>query len=144
MRLSTGLGEELQVRNTNLPLSEYVARMCSMYHSRLSNENVVHYSTIIHSYHNPVVEEVSVITPSLDEDLYNSSLQILVEASGMNETSIVPEDHEDLMTYINSINQVMDEDYDINFDDVTRHATIVYNYHRSTQPVVEEVIDHPF
>ena len=33
---------------------------------------------------------------------------------------------------------------DISFEDVTRHATIVYNYHRSTRPVVEEVIDNPF
>jgi len=142
MRLSTGLGEGLQVRNTNLPLSEYVERMLSMYHSRLSRENVVRYATVVHNYHNPVVEEVQ--TQNSDEDLYNESLQILVEVSGMNELSIFPEDNESLNTYITSINQLVDEDQDISFEDVTRHATIVYNYHRSTQTVVEEVIDHPF
>lgn len=146
MRLSTGLAEGLVLHNMHLSLSEYVDLMVSMEHSRLNAASTRHYATIIHNYHNPVVEEVAEVrqTQSSDEDLYNESLQILVEVSGMNEPSILPEDNESLNTYITSINQLVDEDQDISFEDVTRHATIVYNYHRSTRPVVEEVIDNPF
>ena len=139
MRLSTSLSEHSQVRNTHLSLSEYVELMRSMYHTRLSNEGAVNYATIIHNYHNPVVQ--SQIQSS--EDLYNDSLQILMEASNMDEHTILPEDSEDLNTYIGSINRLFDEDQDINYQDVTRHATNVYNYHRSTQPVLADV-DHPF
>jgi len=67
-----------------------------------------------------------------------------MEASGMNEATILPEEGEDLNTYIGSINRLFEDDEDINYEDVTRHATNVYNYHRSIQPVVEEEIDHPF
>jgi len=90
-------------------------------------------------YHNPVVQ--SQIQSS--EDLYNDSLQILMEASNMDEHTILPEDSEDLNTYIGSINRLFDEDQDINYEDVTRHATNVYNHHRSTHPVLADV-DHPF
>ena len=145
MRLSTGLTEGLVLHNMHLPLAEYVDLMVSMRHSRLNAASVRHYATIIHNYHNPVVDEViDTHTQNSDEDLYNESLQILVEVSGMNEPSILPEDNESLNTYITSINQLVDEDQDISFEDVTRHATIVYNYHRSTRPVAEEVIDNPF
>lgn len=145
MRLSTGLGEELLVRNTILPLSEYVEIMCSMYHSRLSRESVVRYATIVHNYHNPVVEEVAEVrqTQSSDEDLYNESLQILVEATGMDVPTILPEDSEDLNTYIGSINRLLEDENDINYEDVARHTTVVYNYHRSTQPILADVA-HPF
>lgn len=139
MRLSTGLGERQQLNNISLPLSEYTYLMRSMYHTHLSNEGAVNYATIIHNYHNPVVQ--SQIQSS--EDLYNDSLQILMEASNMDEHTILPEDSEDLNTYINSINRLFDEDQDINYEDVTRHATNVYNYHRSTQPILADV-DHPF
>lgn len=137
MRLSTGLSEELQVRNTNLPLAEYVDRMCSMYHSRLNRESVVRYATIIHNYHNPVVEEVS-----SEESQYQDSLNFFTQSTGLLESGILPEDDEILETYINSLSELDYDDTGITVDDITRHATIVYNYHRSTQPAVEEVIDH--
>ncbi len=143
MRLSTGLDERSQLLNIHYNLTEYVDLMLRMSHTRLNNAGVIHHATIIHNYHHPVVEEMTVTTPTLDEDSFNNPLQILVEASGMNEPTILPEDNEDLNTYINSINRLMDEDQDINFEDVASHATIVYNYHRSTQPILSDV-DHPF
>ena len=99
-------------------------------------------------YNNSIVfytpPEVQAQVPNITQDLYNDSLQILIDASGMDESSILPEEEEDLNTYIGSINRLFEDDEDINYEDVTRHATNVYNYHRSIQPVVEEEIDHPF
>ena len=142
MRLSTGLPEEWYIRQIALPLSEYIDLMLHMTHTRLNTNGVIHYATIIHNYHNPVVQ--SQVQSS--GDLYNDSLQILMEVSGMPESMILPEEGEELETYINSINRLMDEDQDIDYEDVTRHATNVYNYHRITHPLnlTEEVIDHPF
>jgi len=99
-------------------------------------------------YNNSIVfytpPEVQPQVPNVTQDLYNDSLQILVEVTGMSESSILPEEDELLETYITSINGLLDEDQDISYEDVTRHATNVYNHHRSIQPVVEEVIDYPF
>ena len=138
MRLSTGLGEGSQLLNIHYSLSEYIDLMVRMNHTRLNANAVIRHATVIHNYHNPVVQ-----VQSAAEDLYNDSLQILMEASGMDEHTILPEDSEDLNTYIDSINRLFEEDEDINYEDVTRHATNVYNYHRSTQPIIADV-DHPF
>lgn len=139
MRLSTGLSEtDLHPRNRNL--GEYIEWNQDFIHSRLNSEQVLHHSTVIYNHHNPVVQSQ---VQSTTENLYNESLQILMEASGMNEPTILPEDSEDLNTYIGSINRLFDEDQDINYEDVTRHATNVYNHHRSTHPVIADV-DHPF
>ena len=142
MRLSTGLGEGSQLLNIHYSLSEYIDLMVRMNHTRLNANAVIRHATVIHNYHNPVVQSQ---VQSTTENLYNESLQILMEASGMDEYeyTILPEDHEDLNTYIGSINRLFDEDQDINYEDVTRHATNVYNYHRSTQPILADV-DHPF
>jgi len=98
-------------------------------------------------YNNSIVfytpPDVHPQAPNVTQDLYNDSLQILMEASGMNEATILPEEGEDLNTYIGSINRLFEEEDDINFD-VTLHATNVYNHPRSIQPVVEEEIDYPF
>ncbi len=130
MRLSTSLSEHSQVRNIHFSLSEYVELMRSMYHTRLSNEGAVNYATIIHNYHNPVVQP----QVQSSEDLYNDSLQVLVEASGMNEATILPEDNELLETYIDSLSELDYNDEGITYEEVVRHATNIYNYHRSTQP----------
>ena len=142
MRLSTGLEESSQLLNIHYSLSEYIDLMLRMTHTRLNTNAVIRHATVIHNYHNPVVQSQ---VQSTTENLYNESLQILMEASGMDEYeyTILPEDHEDLNTYIGSINRLFDEDQDINYEDVTRHATNVYNYHRSTQPILADV-DHPF
>ena len=134
---STRLGENSLLRNIRLPLSEYVDLMLRMQHSVLDTTGVIHHATVIHNHHNPVVRR--------EEDLYNDSLQILMDATDMEESAILPEDGEALNTYIGSINRLLEDDQDINFDDVTRHATNVYNYHRITHPLLEDVtIDHPF
>lgn len=152
MRLSTGLSERQQLNNINLPLSEYTDLMRSMYHTRLSNEGAVNYATIIHNYHHPVVQ------PQVQsaEALHNESLQILVEATALPESSILPEDNESLDTYINSLSELNYHNEEITYEDIARHATNVYNYHRSTEnqyvtveDLAEEVIeagqiDHPF
>ena len=138
MRLSTGLGEGSQLLNIHYSLSEYIDLMVRMNHTRLNANAVIRHATVIHNYHHPVVQ-----VQSAAEDLYNDSLQILMEASGMDEHTILPEDSEDLNTYIDSINRLFEEDEDINYEDVTRHATNVYNHRRSTHPVIADV-DHPF
>ena len=135
MRLSTGLHEELQLRNIHFSLSEYVDRMCSMYHSRLSRESVVRYATIIHNYHNPVVEEVS-----SEESQYQDSLNFFTRSTGLPESGILPEDDESLETYIDSLGGLDYDDTGITVEDITRHATIVYNYHRGTE-VLEAALD---
>ena len=133
--------------------------MLRMTHTRLNTNAVIRHATVIHSYHHPVVQpQVS----SRAEDLYNDSLQILVEATTLPESSILPEDNESLDTYINSLSELDYRDEEITYEDIARHATNVYNYHRSTQsePIrfedltevstleaidsVLEVIDHPF
>lgn len=136
MRLSTGL-PEFSLRPSSRTLDEYLTLMTSLIHTRLNEVGVIDYATVIYNHHNSVVQVQS------SEDLYNESLQVLVEASGMNEPSILPEPGEELGTYINSIHRLMDEDQDINYEDVTRHATNVYNYHRSTQsePIRFEDLD---
>lgn len=100
-------------------------------------------------YNNSIVfytpPDVHPQAPNVTQDLYSDSLQILMESSGMDESSILPEDGEELNTYIGSINRLVEDDEDINYEDVTRHATNVYNYHRITHPLLEDVtIDHPF
>ena len=143
MRLSTGLGEELQIRQIALPLSEYIDLMLRMTHTRLDTNAVIRHASVIHNHHNSVVQ-------SRAEDLYNDSLQILMEASGIPESTILPEVGEELGTYINSLSELDYNDEEITYEDIARHATNVYNYHRSTQPEpirfeeLTEVIDHPF
>lgn len=139
MRLSTGLNEAM-LHPGGTTLSQYLASNTSLIHMHLTNDEVIAHSTVIHNHYNPVVQPQ---VQSTTENLYNESLQILMEASGMNEPTILPEDSEDLNTYIGSINRLFDEDQDINYEDVTRHATNVYNHHRSTHPVIADV-DHPF
>jgi hypothetical protein len=56
MRLSTGLSEQNQLRNTNLPLTEYVELMLRMTHTRLNDIGVIDYATVIHNYHNGTQE----------------------------------------------------------------------------------------
>ncbi len=143
MRLSTGLSEELQLSNINLPFSEYVDLMLLMTHTRLNTASVRYYATIIHNYHHPVVEEVTEVTISLDEQQYSDSLDFFTESTELPESGILPEDDESLETYINSLSELDYNDTGITVEDITRHATIVYNYHRSAQPILSDV-DHPF
>ena len=142
MRLSTGLGEELQVRNTNLPLSEYVDRMCSMYHSRLNRDAVVRYATIIHNYHNPVVEEVAEITGEVlatttDQEEYNEALTELLENLNIDPSDILPLPTSTLEEYLDylSDNVLVDGTGEtfISIDTIDHYGTIVYNYHNGTQ-----------
>jgi len=145
MRLSTGLNEAM-LHPGGTTLSQYLASNTSLIHMHLTNDEVIAHSTVIHNYHHPVVQP----QVQSSEDLYNDSLQILVEATGMNEPSILPEDNESLETYINSLSELDYNDEEITYEDIARHATNVYNYHRSTQPEpirvedLTEVIDHPF
>jgi len=92
-------------------------------------------------YNNSIVSYT--LQETQPQDSHSDSLQILVKASGIDESSILPEEEEDLNTYIDSINRLFEAEDDIDFD-VTFHATNVYNHHRSLQPIVEEEIDYPF
>lgn len=143
MRLSTGLGEELQVRNTNLPLSEYVDRMCSMYHSRLSRESVVRCATIIHNYHNPVVEEVitTVLVPASTAS-YTEAVDSLVTHSNMTNNDLIPRADETLSDYLASL----EAEVELPYEDIEYYGTIVYNFHSGTEVLEEALdeIDHPF
>ena len=135
IRLSTGLTEGLVLHNIHHSLSEYIDLMLRMTHTRLTDAGVIRHATVIHNYHHPVVNQEP------DEQQYRDALEVLMEASGMDEPTILPEDNEDLNTYIGSINRLFDEDQDINYEDVTRHATNVYNYHRSTRLAIEDLTE---
>lgn len=143
IRLSTGLGERDQLRQVELPLSEYVDRMRSLYHTRLTSEGVARYATIVHNYHNPIIEEVS-----SEESQYQDSLNFFTQSTGLLESGILPEDDEILETYINSLSELDYDDTGITVGDITHHATIVYNHHRSTHSLLESVLDeidnHPY
>lgn len=64
---------------------------------------------------------------------YNESLQILIETTGMGENVMLPNNEESLAAYITSIGEMEYNHVEFTHEDVTRHATNVYNYHRSTQ-----------
>lgn len=134
LSLSTQLGEQSLLRNITMPLSEYVDSMLSMSHIRLNNDDVVHHATVIHNHHHSVHQSTTATVRNTAEDLYNESLQILVEASGINEPSILPEEGEDLPTYVSSMLRVFDENlYDITNEEITTHATNVWTWHTRTR-----------
>ena len=144
MRLSTGLSESNQLNNIRLPLSEYTDLMRSMYHTRLSNEGAVNYATIVHNYHNPVVQPISL----------EQALQELHNGTRIDEPDFRPSHNETLSQYIESIVNLSNGI--LTNEQLREYSTIVYNHLINTErefvgveDLAEEVteagqIDHPF
>ncbi len=138
MRLSTGLSERNQLNNIRLPLSEYTDLMRSMYHTRLSNEGAVNYATIIHNYHNPVVQSISL----------EQALQELHNGTTIEEPDFRPGAEEGLNEYIDSIINLSNGT--LTYEQLQEYSTIVYNnlinIERQFVDVEDlvEVIDHRF
>lgn len=143
MRLSTGLDERYQLSQISLPLSEYIDLMLRMTHTRLNTNGVIHHATVIHNYHHPVVQAV----PPISEDLrlFNDATSRILEFSNLEPDQLMPVFGEDFDAYLDRLVENeelndLDEPF-LPFSSLEEYATIIYNYHASTQP---EVIDHPF
>lgn len=121
-------------KNTSSFKRQYANDQITFYVSQRINETLFSTEEV-----KSMMSELNVISQTQYED----SLLILVEATNMDVPTILPEDIEDLNTYISSINRLLEDEDNVNYDDVARHATVVYNYHRNTQPVLADV-DHPF
>jgi hypothetical protein len=131
MRLSTRLSERSQLLNIHYTLDKYVDLMIRMTDTRLNDTGVIRHATVIHNYHNPVVE-LPVVSQEPDEQQYRDSVEFFTESTELSESGILPEDDESLEIYINSLSELDYNDEAITHEDIVRHATIVYNYHRST------------
>jgi len=124
MRLSTGLSEtDLHPRNRNL--SEYIQWNQAFIHSRLNNEQVLHHSTVIYNYHNPVVQAVHVAEPNSE---YTEARDLLMEYSNMTSSDLNPALGESLADYIESL----EGEVELPYNDILHYGTIVYNYNRGT------------
>lgn len=55
--LSTGLNERDLLANIAIPFEDYVNLMRRLTHTRLTEYGVIHHATVIHNYHNLVVED---------------------------------------------------------------------------------------
>lgn len=138
MRLSTGLDERSQLLNIHYSLSEYVDLMLIMSHNRLNAASVRHYATIIHNYHNPVVEEV--VEASSDtttgQEEYDEALSELLEYLDIEPSDILPLSTSSLEEYLEylSENVLVDGTGEtfINIDTLDHYGTIVYNYHNGS------------
>lgn len=124
--LSTGLSEtDLHPRSRNL--SEYIEWNQAFIHSTLNDEEVLHHSTVIHNYHNPVVQSVPVVEDLNDITVlhdYEEALRLLVDNTDIPESDLIPTLSEDLDEYVESI-----ESFSLSREEIQEYATIVYNYH---------------
>jgi hypothetical protein len=139
MKLSTGLGES-SLHPRGRTLEDYLELMASLIHTRLSSESLVHYATIIHNHHYPVVEEV-ITTEEVREMMseialvpassasYNEAVDSLVIHSNMSSSDIVSRTDEDLSDYLASL----EAEVELPYEDIDYYGTIVYNYHNGTQ-----------
>jgi len=132
MRLSTGLPEELQIRQIALPLSEYLDLMLRMTHTRLNTDAVIRHATIIHNYHNPVVQAVPVVEdltasvlPSMD---YENARHSLTDFSALTLSDLAPEPDQSLADYIESL----ESEVELPYEDILHYGTIIYNHHNGS------------
>lgn len=138
MRLSTGLSEELLIRQIALPLSEYIDLMLRMTHTRLDTTGVIHHSTVIHNHHHPVVQTIS-----LDQ-----ALQELHNGTIVDEPDFTPGFEEGLNEYIDSI--VNMSNGTLTYEQIREYSTIVYNHLINVERQfvsiedLTELVDHPF
>lgn len=141
MRLSTGLPEELLIRQITLPLSEYIDLMLRMSHSRLTTNAVIHHATVIHNHHHPISQSRQSESPFMpvfedltdyvmtEEEMYQDALQVIADTSGLETNEFLPLSTTSLNDYLDWIREITD----LPEDEVVDYGTTVYNYHYGTQ-----------